>query len=194
MGWFSAAAKSELKGTQKEFLEKTGEFIVGFDFLSQPFAAYQNKELSAETFIKFATEALLFYYHGKADEKLEKAIEKSKNGPPPAKNYSIVIYAKEIVDNKEVFAVVDKRDEELYQDAESWGCRRIYEIANGSHVEIANNKGEKVITSISRIDAMRKINKRYGHSTMCKRKNISTSKLGFGVKAGNSKSDGPWNY
>lgn len=80
---------------------------------------------------------------------------------------------------------------DLFQDANGIADRRLMGFEHSLYAEIENNHGARIKTIVMRGDAIARM-LRKGKQAVCRERGKSTKSLGFGVKAHNDRSVGPW--
>lgn len=90
---------------------------------------------------------------------------------------------------KEISPAIWAKDD--YGSAERLADRRLFEYENSVYAIIENTIGQKVVTNVMRGDSFARMLKK-NKSAVMRERGKSTKTLGFGVKAKNDRSTGPW--
>lgn len=113
---------------------------------------------------------------------------------------SVTKLTTEEVEKDGVFTTVQTREEEPavysandYSSAERKADRSLFAMADSLYALIENNEGAKVITTIMRADGIARLG-RSKKGAVSRERGKSTKSLGFGVKASNDRTTGPWNF
>jgi len=176
--------------THKAWLE-TGELA---EFTAPILRAVDEKELMPTPALHAITQVVFDYMMEKENTKAENALLNPKASAKPKPWIATIYNAKGEIQSR---TKEDGTEEDLQKGfdttslADGWTDRRLFDGSSDwygvvSHTTIINRHGDPLSTTIMRDDSIARILKQ-PKSAVCKVQSKTTSKLGFGVKAGNDR-------